>query len=145
VTTHAKPPALRAPAMIKDQGSRLTRTEARVDGIGSVQSQHTAQIAAANTAITANTTAITTNTTDIATGATDLTALETRLGGNSQESFLGGLTAAAAPGMQSHSGIGTISGTPTAAEYNATNSTLNDLVDGYNQLVGRLQAAGILV
>lgn len=151
MTTYPKPAVSRAPAAIADHGRQVTRAHARLDNVESVQSKATSDIStnAANTAtntthIATNTTAITTANTNIATQATSLTALDSRLGGSAQETFLGSLNQAAVPGSASHTGIGTISGTPTAAEYNATNDDVNNIADLLNALIGRLQASNIL-
>lgn len=77
MTTFPKHPAVKAPAVIADNARQATRAHARLDSVESVQSKQTSDITTANTNIT--------------TGATNLTALNTRLGGNGQETFLGTL------------------------------------------------------
>jgi hypothetical protein len=144
VTSFPKNPAVKAAASIADHGRQVTRAHARLDQVESTNSQQASQITTANTAITANTTAITANTTAITTANTTAAALDTRLGGSSQETFLGSLNQATAPSNPAHSGIGTISGTPTDVEYNATNSCLNNLVDTVATLISRLDATNIL-
>lgn len=151
MTTFPKHPATKAAASIADHGRQVTRAHARLDQDESTLSQHAAQITTANANIATNTTAIATtntnvtaNTTAITTTNTTLSALNTRLGGSSQETFLGTLVQANAPGSASHTGIGTITGTPTDTEFNAVNSDVNDLADLLNALIGRLQASNIL-
>lgn len=118
MTRFPKPPAVKAPTAIASNGREATRAHARLDNVESVQSQQTSQIA---------------------TGVTNLAAVETRLGGGTHETYLGTLTKmghiGGAAGGFSHSGIGTISTAPTAAEYNALNTAFNNLVDGVNNLV----------
>jgi hypothetical protein len=94
-------------------------------------------------------TATNTNTTNITTQTTNLTNLGTRLGGNTQQSYLGTVTQAAVPGTQAHTGVGTISGSGasnniTNAEFNSVNTTVNDMADLLNALIGRLTAGNIL-
>ena len=97
-----------------------------------------------NADYTAHWTATNTNATNITTQTTNLTGLGTRLGGNTQQSYLGTVTQAAVPGTQAHTGVGTISGTPTDTEFNAVNTTVNDMADLLNTLIGRLTAGNIL-
>lgn len=156
MTTFPKHPAMKAAAAVAQHGRDATRAHVRLDQDESTLSQHAAQIATANTNIatnttniTANTTAITTANTNITTNSTNLTALEARLGGSSQETFLGSLVQANAPGSASHTGVGTISGSGatnniTNAEFNSVNTDVNNIADLLNALIGRLQASNIL-
>lgn len=128
----------------------MTRAHSRLDQDESTLSQHAAQIATANTNIATNTTAIATtntnvtaNTTAITTTNTTVSALDSRLGGSSQETFLGSLNQASAPSNPAHSGVGTISGTPTDTEFNSLNTAFNNLVDTVATMISRLDATNI--
>ena len=99
-----------------------------------MQSKQTSNIATANT--------------NIATNATSITALGTRLGGNTQETYLGSLGQMAPIGNASYSGIGTlghVSAPPSETDfngliddYNALNTAYHDLVTRFNTLLSEL-------
>ena len=144
MTSFPKNPSVKAAASIADHGRQVTSAHARLDQVESTQSKQTSDITANAAATATNTTAIATTNTNVTTQTTNLTNLDSRLGGSTQETFLGSLNQAVAPSNPAHSGIGTISGTPTDVEYNATNGCLNNLVDTVATLISRLDASGIL-
>lgn len=144
MTSYPKAPAAKPAAAIADHGRQVTRAHARLDQVESTQSKQTSDISTNATATATNTTAIATTNTNVTTQTTNLTALDTRLGGSSQETFLGSLNQAAAPSNPAHSGIGTISGTPTDVEFNALNTAFNNAVDTIATLISRLDATNIL-
>ena len=125
-------------------GRDVTRAHARLDQVESVQSKQTSDISANAAATATNTTAIATTNTNVTTQTTNLTNLDSRLGGSAQETFLGTLQQATAPSNPAHSGVGTISGTPTDVEFNALNTAFNNAVDTIATLISRLDATNIL-
>lgn len=152
MTTFPRHPAQKAPAAIADHGRQVTRAHARLDEVESVQSKQTNDISTNAAATATNTSAIATANTNITTAqtgvntnATNLSATDSRLGGSSHETYLGTLIQATAPGTPSHSGVGTVSGTVTAAEYNSLNTAYNNCADTVTALIGRLQASNILL
>jgi hypothetical protein len=144
VTSYPKAPAAKPAAIIADAGRQVTRAHARLDEVESKQSKQTSDISTNAAATATNTTAIATTNTNVTTQTTNLTALDTRLGGSAQETYLGTLRQATAPSNPAHSGIGTISGTPTDTEFNALNTAFNNAVDTIATLLSRLGASNIL-
>src|SRR5579859_2977184 len=122
-----KPPAQAGPAMIADQAAKIKRLEGSRDTMGSqlakVVPDTAAALAAANSA------------------QTGVNAINTRLG-TADFTFLSQLSEMPDIGDEtggaSRSGIGTISGTPTAAEFNALNTAYNNATDTINSLVSKL-------
>jgi hypothetical protein len=112
----------------------VTRAHSRLDTVESKQSKQTADITTANT--------------NIATNTTSITALGTRLGGNTQETYLGTLGQMSPIGDASYSGVGTlghVSAPPSETDfngliddYNALNTAYHDLVTRFNTLLGEL-------
>ena len=95
-----------------------------------------------------------THTTQITTANTNITGLNSRLGSNAQQTFLGSLAQATAPSNPAHSGIGTvghIGGAPTQSDFNnlvddfnAANTCINNLVDTVATLISRLDGTNII-
>jgi hypothetical protein len=149
---------MKAAATVAQNGRDATRAHARLDQVESTQSQHSGQIATANTgiaanstAITANTTAITTANTNITTNATNLSATDSRLGGTSQETFLGTLGQMAVISSAFNSGIGTLShggasgwNDSAVDDFNALNSSFAGLVTLFNELITELVNQGYM-
>ena len=109
MTTFPKAQAQRPAAAIAKSTRETTRAHARLDAVESVQSKQT---------------------TDIATGVSTLAAVETRLGGSTQETYLGTLGQMSSISAASFSGIGTLSHIGAAP----TQSDFNNLIDDYNAL-----------
>jgi len=153
VTTFPKHPAMKAAATVADHGRQVTRAHARLDQVESTQSKQTSDITANAAATATNTTAIATTNTNVTTQTTNLTNLDSRLGGSTQETFLGSLNQAVAPSNPAHSGIGSIGhigAAPTQSDfnnlvddYNATNSCLNNLVDTVATMISRMDATNL--
>ncbi len=135
-----KPPHLRAPAAVADHGRKISRLEGSRDALVSQMNQTAPQAAQALT--TANS------------AQTGVNGINTRLGAANM-AFLQTLSVmphiANPSGGFARSGVGTISGTVTAAEYNALNGATNNAIDGLNLLVSKvmsllaeLQAANLM-
>lgn len=122
MTSYPKAPAAKPAAAIADHGRQVTRAHARLDQVESVQSKQTSDISTNAAATATNTTAIATTNTNVTTQGTDLAALETRLGGNAQETFLGSLNQLANFGLNA-SGGWTTSGALQPGTWDLTHST----------------------
>lgn len=114
MTTAPVHPALRVPKTINDHTKRLIRAESRLDQAGSTDSKQTA---------------------DIAANAAAVAAVNTRLGGTGQETYLGTL------GQMSH--MIHINAADVFASYDQTNLTnqLTFIINKVNSLLDELQAS----
>jgi hypothetical protein len=148
VTTYPKAPAQKPAAVIADAGRQVTRAHARLDQVESTQSKQTSDIStnATNTA-TAQTTATTAQTT-ANTATTTLTALDARLGGSSQETFLGSLSQIANFGLNATGGW-TTGGALQAGTWDSTHATalvgyMNAVYADLQDLLQAFRNAGII-